>query len=141
MTLLEAINRKSTVKVFQNRRVGDEIFRGILKFSETLQLPFSPDDVNLEVLDSCGEIRKQMGVKAPYFLFIYTKNPENGSLNAGFAAEQLSCICGRRDLEAEYWDSETICRERTKGRVHGNSAGFWMAPEQRRDGFRQERRI
>ena len=98
MTLLEAINRKSTVKVFQNRRVGDEIFRGILKFSETLQLPFSPDDVNLEVLDSCGEIRKQMGVKAPYFLFIYTKNPENGSLNAGFAAEQLSLYLWTKGL-------------------------------------------
>lgn len=98
MTLLEAINSKNTVKTFQSRKVGDEIFQGILKFAEILQLPMASAAVDLEVAGSAGDARRQLGVKAPYFLFIYTENQEEGSLNAGYTAEQLSLYLWTKGL-------------------------------------------
>ena len=116
MTLLEAINSKNTVKTFQSRKVGDEIFQGILKFAEILQLPMASAAVDLEVAGSAGDARRQLGVKAPYFLFIYTENQEEGSLdqrtwkqNSGFPGGSFG--------------------QRQEKRPRGSCPGFWMAAE------------
>lgn len=109
MTLLEAVNEKSTVKTFSSRTVTEGILRGVLKFSETLQLPLACGTLNLELHRPVreGAMERFLRVRAPYFLFLYTEDQKEGAINAGYAAEQIalylwtkgigSCILGFRE--------------------------------------------
>lgn len=115
MNVYEAIFVRKSVRNYVNEALNPQLLQEILvQFNETRGL-FGGIETEAAIFDNCNNEFKLMGlvgVRAPYYLVLYSECKDRALMNAGYIMEQMSlylctrgigsCFVGRPVLKKKY---------------------------------------
>lgn len=93
MNLYEAIFARKSVRSYTNNAISPQLLENILKQFDEIKALFGGIETELAIFDNRkGEYRMlgMLGVKAPYYLVLYSEEKDRAMMNAGYLMEQLS---------------------------------------------------
>lgn len=99
MNLYEAIYVRKSVRNYEMDSVNPQILKDIVAYHKEIEGLNPGIETEVSVVDNTkGQQRKLslFGVKAPYYLAIYSEDKDRALMNAGYIMEQMSLyICAR----------------------------------------------
>ncbi|NCB92613.1 MAG: hypothetical protein EOM40_08620 [Clostridia bacterium] len=99
MNLFEAIFVRKSVRNYTNDALSPQMMGDILKEFEEIKSLFGGIETELAIFDNRkGQYKMlgMMGVKAPYYLVLYSEEKDRALMNAGYLMEQMSLyLCTR----------------------------------------------
>ena len=137
MNLFEAIFVRKSVRSYTNEALAPQMLEDILTQFEEIKGLFGGIETELAIFDNReGQYKmlSMLGVKAPYYLILYSEEKDRALMNAGYLMEQLSlylctrglgsCFVGNPILRKKY-----VRRENKKimaGLAFGKARGSWV---------------
>ena len=103
MNLFEAIFVRKSVRSYTNEGISPKVLEDILKQFDEINGLFGGVETELAIFDNRQNDYKMLsllGIKAPYYLVLYSEEKDRAMMNAGYLMEQLSYICTPEESEA-----------------------------------------
>lgn len=101
MNLFEAIFVRKSVRSYTNEALAPQMLEDILTQFEEIKGLFGGIETELAIFDNReGQYKmlSMLGVKAPYYLVLYSEEKDRALMNAGYLMEQLSLYLCTRGL-------------------------------------------
>ena len=101
MNLFEAIFVRKSVRSYTNEALAPQMLEDILTQFEEIKGLFGGIETELAIFDNReGQYKmlSMLGVKAPYYLILYSEEKDRALMNAGYLMEQLSLYLCTRGL-------------------------------------------
>lgn len=92
MNLYEAIFVRKSVRNYMFEPLHELMLDNLLKYYTELQSLFGQIETEIVILDNCRGQQKKInmfGVKAPYYMALYSESAEKCSMNAGYLMQQM----------------------------------------------------
>ncbi len=106
MNQYEAIFLRKSIRQFKMEPLDTRILKGIAEFYESIAPLFPGIETEIGITENTEDrklLKGFFGVRAPYYLSVYSEKRDRSDMNAGYIAEQLclymmtvgvgSCIC------------------------------------------------
>ena len=93
MNLFEAIFVRKSVRSYTNEGISPKVLEDILKQFDEINGLFGGVETELAIFDNRQNDYKMLsllGIKAPYYLVLYSEEKDRAMMNAGYLMEQLS---------------------------------------------------
>lgn len=113
MTIYDAIFVRKSIRNYKMETVSDQILTGIRKYYEEMPKLFMGIETELQVIEDVPRRSKValFGVKAPYYLALYTEDKDRSMMNAGFIMEQLSLYLTCKGIGSCFMGTPIISRK------------------------------
>lgn len=101
MNLYEAISLRKSVRSYEMDSINPQILKDIYAYHEEIEGLNAGIRTEISVIDNTKGQQKRLslfGVKAPYYLAIYSEDKDRSQMNAGYIMEQLSLYLCTRGL-------------------------------------------
>lgn len=101
MNLYEAIFVRKSVRNYTNEALSTQVLEDILVQFDEIKGLFGGIETELAIFDNReGQCRmlSMLGIKAPYYLVLYSEEKDKALMNAGYLLEQLSLYLCTRGL-------------------------------------------
>lgn len=101
MNLYEAIFVRKSVRNYTNEALSTQVLEDILVQFDEIKGLFGGIETELAIFDNReGQYRmlSMLGIKAPYYLVLYSEEKDKALMNAGYLLEQLSLYLCTRGL-------------------------------------------
>lgn len=115
MTIYDAIYIRKSIRNYKMEAVGDQILTSIKKFYQDMPKLFMGIETEIQVIENIQKQAKValFGVKAPYYLALYTEDKEKAMMNAGFIMEQISLFLTCKGIGSCFMGTPVINRKYT----------------------------
>lgn len=117
MNLFEAIFVRKSVRSYTNEPLSSQMMEDILKQFDEIKGLFGGIETELAIFDNRkGEYKLLglLGVKAPYYLILYSEEKDRALMNAGYLMEQLSLYLYTRGLGSCFLGAPIISKKYQK---------------------------
>lgn len=117
MNIYEAIFARRSVRGYLMETLNHQVLDGIRNYYEMTQGLFGNIETELEIIDNKkGQPRSigWFGVRAPYYLIIYTEDKERAEMNAGYIMEQIVLYLCSKGLGSSFISMNSIKRSLQK---------------------------
>ena len=107
MNLFEAIFVRKSVRSYTNEALAPQMLEDILIQFEEIKGLFGGIETELAIFDNREGQYKMLsilGVKAPYYLILYSEEKDRALMNAGYLMDSFPCILCTRGLGAVSWE-------------------------------------
>ena len=101
MNLFEAIFVRKSVRSYTNEGISPKVLEDILKQFDEINGLFGGVETELAIFDNRQNDYKMLsllGIKAPYYLVLYSEEKDRAMMNAGYLMEQLSLYMYTRGI-------------------------------------------
>ena len=101
MNLFEAIFVRKSVRSYTNEGISPKVLEDILKQFDEINGLFGGVETELAIFDNRQNDYKMLsilGIKAPYYLVLYSEEKDRAMMNAGYLMEQLSLYMYTREI-------------------------------------------
>lgn len=98
MNIYEAIFRRKTVHSYCQEEIPPEVLEELKRYFSNIQNLFMGTETELKIIENVKKPKKIgiMGIKAPYYLALYSLDTNKSMMNAGFLMEQLCLLLWAR---------------------------------------------
>ncbi len=113
MTIYNTIFVRKSVRSYKMESLSEELLDSLRDAYEERQKLFMGIETELEIIDCVNKREKiaMFGVKAPYYLALYTEEKDKGIMNAGYIMEQLSLFLYTKGLGCCFVGSPVVGRK------------------------------
>jgi len=91
MTIYEAVFARKSVRNYQMERISSSILEAVKDYPREVQGLFGQIETDVSIVDNSKgqqKISGLLGIRAPYYLLIYSEDGERATMNAGYVVEQ-----------------------------------------------------
>lgn len=98
MNIYEAIFRRKIVYSYRQEEIPPEVLEELRRYFSNIQNLFMGTETELKIIENVQKPKKIgiMGIKAPYYLALYSLDTNKSMMNAGFLMEQLCLLLWAR---------------------------------------------
>ena len=103
MNLFEAIFVRKSVRSYTNEGISPKVLEDILKQFDEINGLFGGVETELAIFDNRQNDYKMLsllGIKAPYYLVLYSEEKDRAMMNAGYLMSSFRYICTPEESEA-----------------------------------------
>ena len=113
MTIYNAIFTRKSVRNYKMEPVSDSLLQSIYANYEEIQKLFLGIETELQIVESLSRHERvaMFGVRAPYYLLLYTEEKDKCYMNAGFIMEQMSLFLSCKGIGSCFVGSPVVSRK------------------------------
>ena len=99
MNIYEAVFARRSVRNFRMDAISSTLLESIKDYSREVQGLFGENETEVSIVDNHSGKQKALkffGIRAPYYLLIYSEDGEKAVMNVGYAVQQIGLyLCSR----------------------------------------------
>lgn len=139
MNTYEAIFTRKSVRSYQMEAIPAEVLDDIIEYYIRIRSIFAGIETEVAVLDNHVHSRRYgiPGIRAPYYLAIYSERKDRAMMNAGYIMEQISLYLTTRGIGSCFFGSAMVPRALRE--KNGKQLIIFMAFGKAKDGCSRER--